>query len=289
MVQFKILFLSVFTFINLAHADEVQYYPIADLKAELPKTLSVVFDDNSEKLYGDLLDHKAHLDLICEVIQKMEGHEPKAIFIDVDVTMDLQAAACIVEAATKLNIPLTIDFDPNVLSAATQKKLDNVSIGSAAILTKVMDGFDYQENQTPGVTSQWLNPNSRVSHIKPAAIPYRNPAYFINLVNGVADSQLRKINISWARNVWLTEFSEVEVPKISFQEVLSGHVETASGKFVLIGVDQDKYDSMSNAQGEIVNGVFIHQYLTAAYLALLAKGEVAPKEGSIIFGPQVNL
>lgn len=265
-------------------ATELPHIPISKLNAQLDKTISIVFDDESEELYGDLLSHRLHIDKVCEVIKALENNPPRSIFIDMDITENPLAAGCIAAAARKIGVKITADFDPHLVSAATKDDLKDVSVGTAQVNALVI-GENPRGNYEQ---SPWLAPETRVALVKPAVLPYSMPAYFLNLVNGLDEDDLRKIDITWNRNITLAEFYET-APKISIQEVLQGNTSTLKDKYVLIGVDQDKYDSLSNSRGEVINGVFLHQHYTAAYLALMEGSIEVPPSPMIIFGEPVVL
>lgn len=257
--------------------------PISLLEGQLNKTVSIVFDDESEALYGDLLDNKLHLNKICDALVLMAEDKPKSIFIDMDITVDPIAAECIADAAEKNDLRITVDYDPSLISVELEQKLKVLSVGTAKTMTKVMDGYEY-EAPTSNSAVHWLNPRTRVELVKPAVTPYIMPAYFISLVSGLPEELLNQVRVEWSRKVTLSEFSESKTPKIPLQQVLEGETGALADKYVFIGVDQDKYDAMSNSSGEIVNGVFVHQQFLAAYLSLLEL-EREPESGSmIIFG-----
>jgi hypothetical protein len=275
------VFLASLLLHTAANAAVLPTLPVEKLRAQLGQTISIVFNDESEALYGDLLSHDLHLDKVCEAIKALAKDKPRAIFIDMDIAIAPEAAKCIAEAGVANGIRLTADYDPLFLSQDLRMILRSISIGSAMLATKVVAGQTVEARPNK---ARWLNPSTRVSLVKPAAVPYIQPAYFINLVNGLDDQALRSVHIPWARAVMVADFTEVDVPKIAIQDILAGRTETVAGKYTFIGVDQDKYDAMSSAGGEVINGVFLHQQFTAAYLALMAE-DLGPAPGSlIIFG-----
>lgn len=272
---------------QIEKAPRLPSLPYNMISKYLPETMALVFNDESEDLYGDLLKNRLHVDLVCKALNMMAKDRPKAIFIDIDVAINPKAAACISETAIQLGLRVTLDFDPTEVVPDLSQFNGFISVGYAQVLTNTMSDSGFTQRPTSG--SGWLAPKTRVNLVKPAVIPFRIPAYFVALVQGLPEQDLRKLNYSWNRKITLAEFSESQTPKISIQEVLAGKTDALADKYVVIGVDQDKYDAFSNPQGEIVNGMFIHQQFIAAYLSLMNEN-VIPADGEmIIFGEPVGL
>ena len=279
LVGFSCLFLSIIASAN-SGGMILPTLPYSMLAAELPQTMAVVFNDESEKLYGDVMDNNLHVDKICQVIEAMADTPPRSVFIDWDVYADPAAAECIKIVATELEIPITLT--QNIDKPTVFSDSNYVAYGYPQVLTRVENRSELPSPQKGN--HNWLDANARVGLVAPAVIPFSIPAYFLTLTQGVDEKDLLKLSFYWSRRVAVSEITEQNVPKTSFQEVISGASKSYAGKYVFIGVDQDKYDAFTTVKGEVVNGVFAHQHFAAAYLSLKAATfppEVAPM---VIFG-----
>lgn len=257
-----------------------------EMRAQLKDVTVLTFDDESEQALGDIQTNKLHLNHLCTAIKKIAYSRPKAIFIDMDLSADLEAARCIVDVVLSENLKLVIHNDPKeILGHPLDGKSPNVGHGHVAIRTKAVQGEEV-ELRPIDVKHNWLNPMTRVSFAASGIIPFDVPAYFILLVMGLEDSDLRKLDWSWIRRIAVADFSENGITKVPLHKIAKPNISGSeladleakfSDRYVLVGVDQDKYDAFSNWKGEIVNGVFIHAHLLAAYKALMKTRVKIPK------------
>lgn len=249
-----------------------------ELKGSFGEAVALVFNDESEKIYGDL-KYDLNLDILCETIKEIASQSPKVIMFDIDLSSNLSAAKCLLGVSDdfKLNYVLTNDIT-EIFEKLTPEQNSRIVTSNPRIHSPHLPG-----ERTETVNS-WLKPETRVTELAPILFPLTVPSYFAMVVMGSHESELGSLNWNWVRYLRLLNFSERNITKVSYQEVLSSKKQKSFiDKYVFVGVDQDKYDSLSNKDGEVVNGVFLHVQFFAAYKTLQKLKPNIPPRTEIYF------